>query len=175
MKPILKALLYAFIFIMMFLFFLPKVELYYTLEKELEKQKIVLSDERIEDSGFSLHISDAKLYWNSVFGGQIEKIKLSTFLLHNSLSFENAKLNHALSSFLPGKIEYLNVRYSIINPIKVVISGNGDIGEIKGYINPFVKEIKIELNPPANMRSKYGSLLRKFKNVEGVLVYESRY
>jgi len=176
MKKIGLILAYIFAFIMMLLYFSPKVELYYTLEEYLKKEKIIFSDEIVKNSGFTLELDNSKLYYRGVYGGEIEDIQLSTLLLYNKLEFKNAYLNSALADILPKKIEYLTLKYAIYNPIHITITGRGDIGEINGYINPFSKVVHIELVVSKKQQSKYGTLLRKFKpNEKGVLVYELRY
>jgi len=169
-------LAYTFTFIMMLLYFSPKTELYYTLEEFLKGEKIIFSDERVKDSGFTLKLDNSKLFYRGVYGGEIEDISFSTLLLYNSLSFKNAYLNSALADILPKKIEYLNIKYAIYNPVHITIDGKGDIGKISGYINPFSKLLHIELNAAKKEKTKYATLLRKFKPDEkGVLVYELRY
>jgi len=169
-------LAYTFAFIMMLLYFFPKVELYYTLEEFLKSEKIIFSDERVKDKGFTLSSYNSKLYYKGVYGGDVEDISLSTLLLYNSLSFKNAYLNSALAEILPKKIEYLNITYAIYNPMHITIDGKGDIGKISGYINPFSKLLHIELNVAKKEKTKYATLLRKFKADEkGVLIYELRY
>ena len=168
------ALVVAFLF--MLLYFSPKVEAYYTLESLLKKEKIIFSDEKINDSGFTISLENSKLYYNGVYGGEIEDISLISLFLYNRLEFNNAYLNSALANFLPKKIEYINLTYSIINPINITINGRGDIGKISGFINPFEKLVHIELNVDKKQKTKYSSLLRKFKvDDKGVLVYELRY
>jgi len=176
MKKLGAILAYAFAFIMMLLYFFPKVELYYTLEEFLKSKEIIFSDEKLKDRGFSLSSYNSKLYYKGVYGGDIENINLSTLLLYNSLSFKNAYLNSALAEILPKKIEYLNITYAIYNPMSITIDGKGDIGKIGGYINPFSKLLHIELKVAKKEKTKYATLLRKFRPDEkGVLIYELRY
>ena len=172
---IVKAIpLYISLFLFLLIFFSPKAYIYYTLEHYLKKeQKIIFSDESVHDRGFSLTLTDIKLYYNGVYAGDIKNITLNSFIFYNSLDIENALLNSALANFLPRKLEHLSFSYSIINPLKIKIDGYGDIGTISGYINLFERAVHIAITKKEKL--KYKMLLRKFREKEGVLVYEFRY
>ena len=58
MKRILKIILYIFTFIFALFLFLPKESLYNLLEKQLEKNSIIISNEKRDEKLFGLDIFD---------------------------------------------------------------------------------------------------------------------
>jgi hypothetical protein len=75
MVKMLKLFAYFVFFILALIYCSPKENIYYFAEKGIEKYKVMLSDEKIKDSGFSLELSDVTASYDSVHSANIENIK----------------------------------------------------------------------------------------------------
>ena len=66
MKRILKIILYIFTFIFALFLFLPKEYLYNLLEKQLEKNSIIISNEKRDEKLFGLDILNGDIYYENI-------------------------------------------------------------------------------------------------------------
>ena len=126
-----------FLLIIFLWLFSPKQELYYLIEKELEKNGIIISNEKFQDHWFGLTITNADIYLKGIKVAEAEKLTLNAFFLYNALSIENIKTDKGIHNVAPKSIERLSATFSIIAPYKIDISGDGSFGSIYGgfYFN----------------------------------------
>ena len=171
-----KLLAYIFFFILALIYFMPKESVYYYLEKELQKQKVILSDEEIIDSGFSLQLNNTKLSYASIESANVENINIKMFLVYNSLSVSNVKLLDVASSFVPLQIDAISIKYTILNPLNIVAESNGEFGQANAKVNILDRNISIVLKPSQLMLKKYRATLRNLKkNKAGEYKYEKTF
>lgn len=176
MKPLMKISAYLAIGIFFIIFFLPKVNLYYKLETMLQEYKITLSQEYVEDSGVALHVKDALLYYDDLAVAQIHTIALRPLLLYNSLDIASFVLHEDMAQFLPTQIDGISAHYSIIDPLHVNISSEGQFGTLEGSIGLFDRNISLHLIPSALLEKQNPFWLRRLKkDSEGGYRYESAY
>jgi len=172
MVKVLKFLAYILFFIVMIIYFMPKSNLYYFAEQELEKNKVIFSNEEIKDNGLSLNIDNIDVSFEGIESANVQSVNLKTFLVYNSLNVENIKLSDMAASFVPLVIENVNVSYSILNPLNVVASANGEFGEASAAFNILDSNLSILLMPSPLMLKKYKNTLRQMKkNESGEYVY----
>ena len=84
----------ALIFLMLWfsiLLFMPKAELYYTIEQSLAKQDIKLNEKSIEEGLFSLTLKDVTVYVKGIALANIEELDFFTLLFYSSLEVTNLK------------------------------------------------------------------------------------
>lgn len=163
MVKTLKLFAYFAFFILALIYFSPKESIYYFAEKGVEKYKVVLSDEKITDSGFSLDLSDVKVSYDSIQSAKVEDINVKMFLLYNSISAKNIKLSNIAVSFIPLYVQNLDVSYTIFNPLIIGLNANGEFGEAKGEINILDRNITIVVTPSKVMRMKHQDTLANMK------------
>jgi hypothetical protein len=163
MVKIAKFFGYLLFFLAMVLFFLPKIELFYLAEKQLEPFKVIISDEKLHDSGFSLEVQDAKIYFEGIESAYIEELKITPWVFANSVTLQNIKLSHAAKSFVPLDVEFVELRYHIFNPIAVSIYAKGGFGELHGKVDLVGRTLMISLSPSAKMTKEYAHTLRNLK------------
>jgi len=176
MVKLLKLLAYVIFFIAALIYFIPKESVYYYLEKELLQEKIILSGEEIIDSGYSLQLNNAKVSYDSIESANVEDINIKIFLVYNSLSVSNVKLLDIASSFVPVKIDTINIKYTIFNPLNVVAESNGEFGQANAEVNILDRTISIVLKPSKLMLKKYKATLRSLKkNKAGEYKYEKTF
>ena len=171
-----KLLAYVMFFILALIYFMPKESVYYYLEKELQKQKIILSDEEIIDNGFSLQLNNTKLSYDSIESANVENINIKIFLVYNSLSVSNVRLLDVASSFVPLHVDTINIKYTIFNPLNIVAESNGEFGQASAEVNILDRNISMVLKPSPMMLKKYRATLRNLKkNKAGEYKYEKTF
>jgi len=174
MKKVALFLLYTILFFALLIFFAPKENLYYQAEALLKTQNIIISDEKVKDSGFSLELSDANIYaMDGIQVASFEKLKLALLLLYNTLHIENIALSSVAAKFVPTHIDHLNVKYTILDPLHITADALGDFGEATAVINLKTRLIHIKLEPSRLMKSRYRSSMRMLKkSKQGAYTYE---
>lgn len=123
---ILKSFSLILVFIVTFLFFLPKQNLYFLLEKELYKHEIVISDEKFSSNLFNFEFTDATLYIKGVDIALLNKVNLSL----DGLNIRSKEIGNLNSSFdLDTKSIVIN-----FNPTKAFVR------DYKSVLKQFKKE-----------------------------------
>jgi uncharacterized membrane protein len=126
------------------LVFMPKEELYFTLEKELAKQDIEINEKKIEEGAFSLNLIEATIYVKGIKVATVQKVNVFTLLFYTNINLTSLLLDESLSSFAPKKIDVANVSYSIVNPFYVNIEAEGSFGLLKGIVNLNERNLRID-------------------------------
>ncbi|WP_428738046.1 hypothetical protein [Sulfurimonas sp.] len=154
---------YFLVFVLALIMFTPKQSVYYFAEKKLQPFDVIISHESLEDNLFSLGIEHAQVYGQNIEAANVEKANVIILGLYNSVSIENVKLASFLESFVPQDVEHISINYSIINPLAVTISANGDFGVVDGELSLLDQNLSLVLQPSKLMHSKYQTTLREFK------------
>ena len=175
MKKIFKLFLYVFVFLAFFICFLPKESFYNLLEKELEKNQIIVSNEIKDDKAFSFVVSNAEIFYQGINGAKIDEMRFQTYLFYTNVSLKNINILESLSSFIPTPIDEVVISHSIFNFYKIKIKSKGIFGELTGDINLFTKELKLELNASDKMKTSYSKLLKNMKFENERYFYEYKF
>ena len=175
MKKIFKLFLYVFVFLAFFICFLPKESFYNLLEKELEKNQIIVSNEIKDDKAFSFVVSNAEIFYQGINGAKIDEMRFETYLFYTNINLKNINILDSLSSFIPTPIDEVIINHSIFNFYKIKIKSTGIFGELTGDINLFTKELKLELNASDKMKTSYSKLLRNMKFENERYFYEYKF
>lgn len=176
MVRVLKIVAYILFFLLALVYFLPKSNLYYLAEHELQKQKVVISDEKITENIFSLELQNAKLSYAGVDATTIAKSKIKLFGFYNRVTFQDLNLSSMASSFVPLHVDSLEVKYTILNPLKVYLHSKGAFGEADAilYIND--RNVTVLLKPSSLMQKEYANSMRQLKkNKNGEYEYAKNF
>lgn len=169
-------LIYSIVFILATIYFSPKESLYFTLEKTFKSNGIIISDETIKDNGFSLNMNNAKLYLKTIESADIKSMKLSSFVLYNSLNISDIKLSSLYKSYMPLHINNINLTYTIFNPLNINIQANGEFGESESSFNLSDLVLHVKLIPSQLMLRKYKQSLKDYtKNENGEFTYDKTF
>jgi len=175
-KKLLAFFTYALFFILALMYFTPKTSLYHTLEKELKKYDVVISDETIEDRGFSLNLENFSVYVKEVDSASVENVNVKFFALYNSISVQNVTLSSVAATFIPIKVDELSVTYSIFNPLNVTAEASGAFGEAKGAFNILERTLNLNVIPSEEMSKSYKNSMNKMKkNEDGSYGYDKTF
>ena len=164
-KKIIMSIISSFIILLALLIFAPKHEIYYKLEKELEKNGIVISDEKFTDTIFGIKIEDANIYVKGINVAHIKSINLDIFVIYDRLTIDSVTTDKSIQNFVPKSINHAEAIFSILKPYKISIDANGSFGEIVGgfYIN--MNKIFIRVPNPKDIHAFSGFLKRDAKGL----------
>lgn len=172
---ILKKIGWVFLFVYLVIIFLPKANLFYFAEKELSKQRIVLNDEKLSDFLGFFKVDGAKVYYDGLHVGDIDDINFIFTIFYNHISLNEANFNDNLRQFIPKEIKNLTVRGTILFPVRLFISGDGDFGEISGHVDLYNKKVKLKLYPQKDFVKRYPAIAQQFKKIKDEYIYETTY
>ncbi len=175
MKRILKIILYIFTFIFALFLFLPKESLYNLLEKQLEKNSIIISNEKRDEKLFGLDILNGDIYYENINVANVKKISLETFLIYSELKIDDVKLLKSLESLAPSPIDEIVVKHSLLSFNKIEINAKGLFGELIGNIDILKRVLTLELAASSNMKNSYSNILKNMKLNEGKYYYEYKF
>jgi hypothetical protein len=132
-----KFLLFILGFFIGILLFLPKTNLYYFIQTQLQKEHIYINS-KIKSDILSLSLINGKIYYETMKIAEFQKIKIHIFLIYNKLTVKNLKLE--IGNY---KILNASVVYTILNPFKAEINAETNFADVKGYINLKNRYIKL--------------------------------
>ncbi|RBQ31946.1 hypothetical protein CRU92_04040 [Arcobacter sp. FW59] len=171
-KKLSEIFIYIIFSIFIFMFLLPKELIYNLVEKELEKHKIVVSDESINEK-FSLDILDANIFYEGINIAKVNRANFLSFLIYSKFDIENIKLEDKFKNFIPDEIEKISFQYNILTFNKIYVKANGKFGELEAEISIFDKVVNIELNASNDMKKL--ALIRYFKYENERYKYEYKF
>ena len=131
-----KILIFFAGFLIGLIIFMPKDNLYFTFQKFLASQNIFINS-KIKNT-LTLTLYNGKIYQNGINLASFKETTIIPFILYNKISAKDININ-----FQNYKIKNLDITYTLLNPIKIYISGNANFGKIEGIINLFEHFIKI--------------------------------
>ncbi|MDB2562090.1 hypothetical protein N9X61_00650 [Sulfurimonas sp.] len=165
-------LAYSLFFMFALLFFVPKVSLYHYAEKQLQKQKVIFSNEVPIDKAFSLGLQHMDVSYDSIQSAKVENVDIKLFMLYNHVHIQNIELSEMAAAFLPTKIDNIDIEYTLLNPLEIIASSSGDFGDASASLNILDRNVSVILMPSELMQKKYTKTLRNMKkNTEGSYEY----
>jgi len=135
--------------------FMPKENLFFTLQKELKKENIYINT-TTSSNLFNLHLKDSSIFVNGINIAKIKNTDILPLIFFNQINIKNIKID-----FNKLNINNLTLTYSILNPLYINIKGKSDFANIIGDIDLKNRKIKIYLLNLTNNTIK--SFLRKDK------------
>ena len=119
--------------------FMPKENLFFTLQKTLQKENIYINT-NFHSNITNLYLENSKLFINGINIASIKQTNILPLILFNQIKLNNIKID-----FNNLKIDNLSITYSIINPLDVEIKGESSFATIKGNIDLKNQTIKVYL------------------------------
>lgn len=171
-KKISKFIAYTLFFVLALMLFTPKSSAYFLMEKSLEKFGVVISNETLQESLFSLKVDNLDISIKGIDSANIKEVNIMILILFNDIEFKNIELSSLVNAFVPAKIDNVKISYTLFNPLVVNISGSGRFGELKAKVNLLHRGLKAFLKPSQKMLRSYQNSLRNFKkDKSGEYVY----
>jgi hypothetical protein len=151
--------------------FAPKRELYYKLENYLLKKDIVIDNEQIEEGLFTLKIRHPDIYVKGIKAVEAGEISFLSLVFYNRLQGRDMRVDRSLRNFLPGEISIASAKYSIIDPLHIVIDAKGAFGEAHGYISLKKRTLHMDFSDVKSL----GALRSMLRKGEKGWYYESSF
>jgi len=152
--------------------FAPKQELYYLVEKSLKKQNIIISNETIKDTWMGLKIENADIYNNGIKMANGVNLNLVFLFLYAKLDVDNVNINEAFHLMAPKKIDTLTATYSVLNPLNILLKGEGSFGTLNGKVALKDRRVEVLFPSPKELKT-----IKKFlkKDATKGWYYETNY
>ena len=123
--------------------FMPKSEIYYTVEKQLNKKDITLNEKSIEEGLFMLSLHDVTVYVKGIALANIERVDFFTLLFYSSLELEGLRVDEVLHAKVPRLTKEATFRHSLFSPTTISIDANGSFGVVEGAFNLMDNQLHI--------------------------------
>jgi len=175
MKRFVKILAYICTMVALLILFLPKTNLYYAAEGLMQEKNIYISDEEVHDSGFSLELINAMIFFDKLELMKVENIKLSPWIVYNVVSLNTVDINEGFSDFLPEEISSLKVEHFFYNPTHIKLSGESTDSFFFGDVDILKRVLSLHLRVGAKSEKRYKVLLEKLTKEEGGYYYEYKF
>jgi hypothetical protein len=159
----LKFIAYSGFFILALMYFTPKVALYYFAETQLKPYGVIVTDEKVIDNGFTLSIKDAVVTFKNIESATIKDTDIYLFALFNKIKISDIKLASTAATLVPTGISFIDISYTIFNPLNIVAYSSGGFGEAEVNVSLLDKKAVLKLKPSKLMSQKYRSTLRNLK------------
>jgi len=171
-KKMAKFFAYMLFFVFALVAFSPKSSVYYFGEQQLKKFGVVITDEKLDEKLLSLNIENLDISAKEIDTALIKEADVTLLLVYNSINLTKIKLSSLVESYLPSKIDSLNITYTLFNPLYITADGVGEFGEASGQVSLLDRNASIVLKPSKKMFAKYRKSLKMFKKSEnGEYIY----
>ncbi|MEA2073469.1 MAG: hypothetical protein U9O86_07780 [Campylobacterota bacterium] len=171
-KKLLIFFAFSLFFVLALVAFTPKKSFYFLVEKNLKKFDVVISNETLGDRFLTLNIENLELSTKGVESAIVAEADVTLLLFYNSLTLNDLSLSSLVETYVPSKIDRVELTYSILNPLVVSASAEGDFGDAEVAFNILDRELSAVVKPSKVMLSKYKKTIRMMKKDEdGEYVY----
>jgi hypothetical protein len=141
------------VFCFAFLVFMPKQELYFTLEKELAKQDIEINEESLKESVFGLTAKNVTFYFKGIKVATAQEIDIYTLFFYSRAKVIALKVDESLRALVPQEIENTRFVHSMLSPFIVRIKIRGTFGSAEGTMNLKTRKVHIDFTDTKNIVS----------------------
>jgi hypothetical protein len=145
MQMVKKLLLFGVVGWLALLLFMPKSELYNTLQRELNRYDIRLNEERIEEGAFDLKVEAITLYLKGIPIATIDHIEVVSYLFYTKVTIKELRLDASLHQQAPSRIEETILVHDITDPLMVYVDINGSLGTVQGGVALQERRVRLDL------------------------------
>jgi len=165
------------LFITMFLFgivlFMPKVNLYFTLENFAKKEHVEVKEGTLKDRWIDLNIKDATIFYDGIASLNANELTIAPWLFYNKVTALGISPTKEIKSMFDVTADKVSLIYSVLDYKYIMIEAEGDFGQIEGTLDVIEQKVRLILTP--SQKFKNNTLVRQyFKKEEEGLVYESK-
>lgn len=165
-KQILKYILLLGVFLIAFIAFAPKENLYFLLLDSLQKEKIIINSKKIEDRYLEFNIQNSDISYQGIDAVNIEELKIKTCLASSKVIIFNISIDDSMKQFLPSKIKTIKASHSILNPLFIDIKINLVQAKAYGVVDILEQKVILNLIPSQQFLKSYKKLLKQMKKQE---------
>ena len=169
MQMVKNSLILIVLLLLALVVFMPKKELYYQLEKQLEAQNIVISGETLNEGLVSLTVEHPVFYLGGAQIATAKQITLWSLLLYTKAEIEEMQIAEGLPTAL--SLQQAIATHSVIAPLQVKIEAESSLGGIAGEVLLQERSLHLEL---ADMQENR-AFTKYLKKGEKGWYYESQF
>jgi len=151
--------------------FMPKEEIYFTLEQELIKHDIALNEESRSEGVFSLSLKNVTVYVKGIPLATIEELNFFTLLFYTCIHFDTLMIDESLQTMTPTEIKDLRISQTIWRPLDLTVKAEGPFGDASGSVDLDKRMLRMEFNDTKAL----GMLQSKLKQGEEGWYYETSF
>jgi len=167
-----KKLLLGFLIVWIALFvFMPKEELYFSLERVLVKQGVEINEAAIEENLFGLTLKDAVVYVKGIRIATVQEISFSTLLFYTKVEATGLAVDEGLKTMMPERAESIIVTHSILHPMRLSISAEGSFGKAEGTLSITQRTLHVDFTETKDIEA----ILPQLKQGEKGWYYETAF
>ncbi len=168
-----KIILFIALFYLGFVLFMPKVNLYYTLENFAKKEHVEIKEGSLKDRWIDLEIKDASIFYDGIDSVKVDTLHILPWIFYNKVTARGVSPSKELQSMFHASADVVTLTYSVLSYKSIMIEAKGDFGEVHGTLDVLEQKLRLILNPSAKFKNN--DLVRTyFKKEEEGLVYESK-
>lgn len=165
-KSLIKYSFYVCLFIVSIVVFLPKLNIYYFIESQLNKYEIVLSNEKINEIFFSIDIESVDVYLKNKKMATIETIHNEFLIYKNKINLEGLKILNKNKNILTN----ISIEHNMSAPLLIKIH-SANVSKDIGRIDLFSRKIFFSEEKDLKYFQKLFDF-GKFIKLNGEYVYE---
>lgn len=169
---VLRFITYIVVFLFSLVYFFPKDNgINYIKEKYIKQYKIDFTAS-IDDTFYDIKSTNTSLQYNKDTMAVAKEIVIKPYFLYNSIDINNIKLYGFAGGVFPTPIDNINIKYTILNPFAIELSGMGSFGMMNGKLDLRDLKLRIELKPSSLMINNYFIVLNQMKKENDIYIYE---
>lgn len=168
-----KILLFIVVLLLGIVLFMPKVNLYYTLENFAKKEHVEIKEGSLKDRWIDLDIKDATILYDGIASLNLKELTITPWLFYNKVTALGVSPTKEIKSMFDVNADKVLLTYSVLDYKRIMIEAEGDFGKIHGALDVVEKKVRLILAPSAKFKNN--NIVRQyFKKEEEGLVYESK-
>ena len=166
MKKFGLTLLTGYLFVLLLIAFIPVKNLYFLAQTHLQKRNLFINQQEISRFFVQHSINKGEVFFEDIKALSFDELSINPWLLYNQVAIYDIRILEALKAFLPVKIEFVKLSYTLFYPIQIGITSKGDYGEAEGEIDLLKRTVTIRLSTSYKMRKSYPKLLSMMKKLD---------
>jgi hypothetical protein len=166
-------LFYAIFFVMAVIYFLPKKEIFYAFEQELQKHHITIEAKEVEETSFGLQCKDVDIAFKGIKALHLQTLQINFYALFATINAEKITLDSMLENFVPTHIAVMQLQWGVHNPVVLQAEAVGDFGTANATLQLLKQQISLHVKPSNVMLHKHRKTLQKLRKTnDGEYMYE---
>lgn len=152
---------------------MPKENLYYTLKNRLKAERIIIAEDKLDDTFIALNADGVALFYDGIESVNADDFSVMALGIYNKIDARNVGASQDLKKMFGFSADEVEITYAVWNYNEVVISAFGDFGTIDGTFELSSQTLKLLLDP--SLAFEKSPLIRQyFKKSEEGYIYESK-
>lgn len=170
-----KWLVFVGSFIIALLVFLPKENIFYTLQNRASEKNMSFNYDKVKENPLLLSLEGGTAFYEELPLASFRTLEVHSYGVMNTLVAEKITLTPDFSELFPEVIESVIVKQRLWRPDNIVIEMSGDFGVAKGEYSLFHRRLHLVIEP-SRILFRFPALMNKLKkNENGEWVYEYFY